>query len=128
VTTTSDGTNNHRVGVQLNGIDVGEMTFAGQTHFEQAFPVSLVDGENIVTLLARGGDVTIDTTLVDAIKLGTRTPTRPMPIGCGLRRPGSSRSRLAALPARRFASSTSPTGTRWSSCRRRWRQSTACRR
>ena len=54
----------------VNGNAVGEMTFVGQTHAEQTFPFRLnwlVDGENTVTLEARGGDV--DCSLVDAIKL-----------------------------------------------------------
>jgi subtilisin-like proprotein convertase family protein len=66
----ADGVTPHRVGVLLNGTDVGEMTFLGQAHAEQTFAVPsalLLDGTNAVTFQARGGDA--DSSLVDAITL-----------------------------------------------------------
>ncbi|HXI28505.1 MAG TPA: C25 family cysteine peptidase, partial [Vicinamibacterales bacterium] len=61
----------HQVGVTVNGTDLGfEMTFASQAHASQRFDVplaSLHDGDNTVTLVARGGD--FDVTLVDALRL-----------------------------------------------------------
>ena len=86
VTNSADGEHEHRVGVILNGTAVGEMTFTGQNHGEQTFPVAIAalrDGENTVTLEARGG--TSDSSLVDAIKLTIRTATRRMPTGCASR-------------------------------------------
>ena len=70
VTTEADGNAAHRVGIRINGTEVGEMTFAGEARAEQTFAVPLgvlIDGENTVSLAARGGDA--DTTLADAIKL-----------------------------------------------------------
>ncbi len=70
VTTASDGNAGHQVGVLVNGIDVGEVDFDGQAHREQTFSVpvaALIDGENTVTLVARGG--VTDLSLVDVIRL-----------------------------------------------------------
>jgi hypothetical protein len=70
VTTMADASTGHRVGVLVNGTDVGEMTFAGQTDAEQTFSVDLAllaEGANTVTLIARGGDA--DSSLVDVIRL-----------------------------------------------------------
>jgi len=68
LTSTTDGSTNHVVGVLVNGTEVGVMTFAGEAHAEQSFPVAIVDGENTVTLEARGGDATVDTSVVDVIQ------------------------------------------------------------
>ena len=71
VTTAVDGNSGHRVGVLVNGTDVGEFTFVGQTHGEQTFavpPALLIEGDNTVTLVARNGDV--DWSLVDLVRLG----------------------------------------------------------
>ncbi|HZP48857.1 MAG TPA: C25 family cysteine peptidase [Vicinamibacterales bacterium] len=72
---TSDPTVNpdHRVGVLVNGVDVGEMTYDGQANATQVFTVpasALVDGDNDVTLQARGGDA--DLSLVDVLRLTYR--------------------------------------------------------
>ncbi len=87
VTNSADGEEEHRVGVILNGTAVGEMTFTGQNHGEQTFPVAIAalhDGENTVTLEARGG--TSDSSLVDSIKLDLSAhATRRMPTGCASR-------------------------------------------
>lgn len=63
-------TMDHRVGVLVNDSSVGEMTFAGQAHAVETFAVPLAtlhEGENSVTLEARGGD--LDKSLLDAIRL-----------------------------------------------------------
>jgi peptidase C25-like protein len=61
----------HQVGILLNGHDLGfEMTFDIQAHAEQTFDVpvgALLDGENTLTLVARGADE--DISLVDEIRL-----------------------------------------------------------
>ena len=70
VTNASDGSAGHVVGVLINGVEVGQADFQGQVNSEQTFPVplsALVDGENTVTLVARGGDV--DLSLVDSLRL-----------------------------------------------------------
>ena len=70
VTSAADGNAGHRVGVLVNGFDLGEMTFVGQAHAEQTFAVpveQLVDGENTVTLDAHGWNTWIS--LVDTIRL-----------------------------------------------------------
>lgn len=63
----------HRVGVLVNGVDLGEMTFEGQAHATQVFTVpasALIDGDNDVTLQARNGDA--DLSLADTIRLTYR--------------------------------------------------------
>ena len=70
VTSDPDLNPDHSVGVQVNGTDVGEMTFDGQEDAVHTFsvPVSvLIDGDNTVTMIARGGDA--DYSLVDLIRL-----------------------------------------------------------
>lgn len=61
---------NHRVGVLVNGIDVGELDFDGQSEGVQTFDFperTLVNGANTVSLVARGGDM--DISLVDYVRL-----------------------------------------------------------
>ncbi len=68
--TEADGGDNHLVDVQLNGVPVGQMAFGGRQHHTRAFTVassSLREGDNTVTLAARGGDS--DISLVDVIHL-----------------------------------------------------------
>ncbi|MGH9144342.1 MAG: C25 family cysteine peptidase [Vicinamibacterales bacterium] len=70
VTTTADGNAAHRVGVFMNGTEVGELAFLGQAHAVQTLSVPLallLDGANRVTFEARGGDA--DNSLTDAITL-----------------------------------------------------------
>src|SRR4029077_18435614 len=70
VTSTPDGSLDHTIGVLVNGTDVGEMAFSGQANAVHTFAVPasvLVDGDNTVTLIARGGDA--DYSLVDVIRL-----------------------------------------------------------
>lgn len=70
VTDLPDVSPDHRVGVLVNGTDIGELTFDGQAHQVQSFAVPvevLREGENTVTLLARGGDA--DYSLVDVLGL-----------------------------------------------------------
>jgi hypothetical protein len=60
----------HRVGVRLNGIDVGEVSFIGQAEGAAAInlpPSILREGENTVTLTAQAGE--LDVSLVDRIRL-----------------------------------------------------------
>lgn len=60
----------HRVGVLVNGVDVGEMPFDGQanaTHLFQVPAAALIDGTNDITLTARGGAA--DLSLVDTVRL-----------------------------------------------------------
>jgi hypothetical protein len=60
----------HRVAVVVNGVDVGELTFDGQTKSVQSFAIPagiLVDGDNTVTLTSRGGEA--DYSLVDVIRV-----------------------------------------------------------
>jgi hypothetical protein len=71
VTSNPDANGDHSVGVLVNGTAVGEMTFDGQEDAVHTFAVPtsvLVDGENAVTLIARGGEA--DYALVDVIRLG----------------------------------------------------------
>jgi hypothetical protein len=70
VTSTTAASAGHAVGVLVNGTDVGEVDFQGQLNVAQTFAVplpSLIDGENTVTLIARGG--VDDVTLVDILGL-----------------------------------------------------------
>ncbi len=70
VTSDPHASPDHRIAVQVNGADVGEMTFDGQANSTQTFavPASLLnDGETTVTLVARGSDA--DFSLVDTVRL-----------------------------------------------------------
>ncbi len=70
VTQLGEGSTDHRVRVQLNGVDLGEIAFSGRDQGEQTFPVNLSllsEGTNTVTLEAYGGEQ--DITLVDHIRL-----------------------------------------------------------
>jgi hypothetical protein len=70
VTTSVDGNGGHAVGVSINGTEVGEVDFEGRTHVTQTLSVplnALNDGQNTVTLVARGADP--DTSLLDLIGL-----------------------------------------------------------
>jgi hypothetical protein len=63
----------HTVGVSLNGIALGTMTFTGQTRGVAQFtvPSSLLhDGDNPLTLLSQGGE--IDVSLVEGVALTYR--------------------------------------------------------
>lgn len=63
-------TDDHRVGVFVNGIEVGEMVFDGRTAAVTSFPVAhalLTSGPNTISLEARGG--VDDMTLVDYVRL-----------------------------------------------------------
>jgi len=69
VTDTAD-TPDHRVVVTLNDVELGEVVFDGREQGVGIFTVPhamLVDGENTVTLVARGGEA--DVTLVDHLRL-----------------------------------------------------------
>jgi autotransporter-associated beta strand protein len=60
----------HRVGVRVNGIDVGEVTFTGRDAGVGTFAIAqalLIDGANAVSLDARGGE--LDHTLIDYIRV-----------------------------------------------------------
>ena len=60
----------HQINIQLNYRDVGQMVFSGQERGAVSIQVSqgfLLDGDNIVTLAAQGGDQ--DISLVDYIRL-----------------------------------------------------------
>lgn len=60
----------HTVNVQLNGADVGTMSFAGSEHPVAKFPVNrslLVDGDNVVSLHSTNGES--DVSLIDWIRL-----------------------------------------------------------
>ncbi len=60
----------HRVGVRVNGVDVGEVTFTGRDTGVGTFAISqalLIDGANTVSLDARGGE--LDQTLVDDVRV-----------------------------------------------------------
>ena len=60
----------HRVGVRVNGVDVGEVTFTGRDAGVGTFAIAqalLVDGANTVSLDARGGEM--DYTLLDYIRV-----------------------------------------------------------
>ena len=64
----SDG--NHQVDVLLNGAPVGQLVFTGRQRLARTFPVpttAVREGENTVTLVARGGEG--DVSLVDVIRL-----------------------------------------------------------
>jgi hypothetical protein len=70
VTAVADVTPDHRVGVRVNGTEVGEVVFDGQAVGVQTFAVpagTLVEGANAVTLVARGGEA--DYSLVDLVRL-----------------------------------------------------------
>ncbi len=61
---------NHLVDVQVNGVRAGQLSFSGRQRGSQSFTLaasSLRDGDNTVTLTARGGDE--DVSLVDVIRL-----------------------------------------------------------
>lgn len=60
----------HRVKVLVNGAEVGSVLFAGQSRGVVRLPVSnsaLVEGENIVRLLAQAGET--DVSLVDSVSI-----------------------------------------------------------
>ena len=60
----------HRVGVRVNGIAVGDVTFTGRAAGVGRFAIAqehLVEGANAVTLDARGGE--LDVTLIDYIRV-----------------------------------------------------------
>ena len=60
----------HRVGVLVNGVDVGEMVFDGRTVAVAAFPVPhalLTSGDNTVSFEPRGG--ADDISLVESVRL-----------------------------------------------------------
>ena len=60
----------HRVGVRVNGIDVGEVIFAGRNAGVGRFAIAqalLVEGANTISLDARGGE--LDHTLLDYIRV-----------------------------------------------------------
>ncbi len=70
VTTAASSSPNHLVAVLVNGTEIGQMTFAGQTDFVQTFALPmgvLVDGDNDVQLVARNGDA--DYSLIDELAL-----------------------------------------------------------
>src|SRR5207244_4262978 len=61
---------NHRVGVVVNGVEVGEIAFNGQSRGLGTFSVAqsqLVAGTNTVTLVVRGGE--LDFSAVDSVHL-----------------------------------------------------------
>jgi hypothetical protein len=63
-------TASHRVKVSLNGAEVGEATFNGQSHHIFSVGVSqsvLEEGDNLVTLIALGGQQ--DVSVIDSIRL-----------------------------------------------------------
>ena len=127
----------HRVGVRVNGVDVGEVTFTGRDAGVGTFAIAqalLVDGANTVSLDARGGE--LDTSLVDSIRVtyqrryraranrlifsadaGQQVAPSSRVGGC-IRRlsRGHSRSSSAALPTQGFVSSTSPVTSRRPRC------------
>ena len=60
----------HRVQVLFNEVEIGEIVFEDQSHVSTRFSLpqsSLLEGENLVTLVAQGGET--DVTLVDDIRL-----------------------------------------------------------
>jgi hypothetical protein len=60
----------HHVGVLVNGREVGELIFDGQSKSAQTFTVPagvLVDGANTVTIVSRGSDA--DYSLVDVVRV-----------------------------------------------------------
>jgi hypothetical protein len=66
----SDPPTAHVVQVQVNGQEVGTMTFEGQQHPVAQFivsPQALQEGDNTVTLLASGGDA--DFSVIDWVRL-----------------------------------------------------------
>ena len=80
----------HRVGVRVNGIDVGEVTFTGRDTGVGTFAIAqalLLDGANAVSLDARGGEM--DHTLLDYIRVTyhrryrARANTAHLQRGCG---------------------------------------------
>ena len=87
---------------------------SGQTHAEQAFPVRPAvaarrrEYRDARSARRRPG---LEPTWTRS-SWTIRTPTRPTPTGCGSRSRRPGRSRSAALPALRSASSTSPIGRR----------------
>jgi hypothetical protein len=68
---TVGGEANHQVGVFVNGLEVGEVSFSGQERpvFTLPFPPgTLQEGDNIVGLIARAGEE--DFSLIDYINVG----------------------------------------------------------
>jgi hypothetical protein len=69
VTATADDVD-HRVGVRVNGVDVGEVAFEGRAQGIATLPVpnsALRDGANVVQFVALGGEE--DLTLFDTLRL-----------------------------------------------------------
>ncbi len=70
VTVDPDLTPNHLVGILVNGVEVGELSFDGQANSVQTLQVAsgiLVEGENTIRLVARAGAA--DMSLLDVIRL-----------------------------------------------------------
>ena len=91
----------HRVGVRVNGIDVGEVTFTGRDTGVGTFAIAqalLVDGANTVSLDARGGELDYHP--------GRLHPGHLPP---ALSRPGQHSSRSARMRVSRSPSPASPT-------------------
>lgn len=70
VTEVPGASDDHKVAVLLNGVQMGTVSFAGRTHRVSKFTVpngSLVEGDNVVTFQALGGD--LDICLLDYVRL-----------------------------------------------------------
>jgi hypothetical protein len=70
VTSTQEIDPDHLVGIMVNGSEVGQLLFDGQSKGIQTFAIPagvLVDGPNTVTLVARNGEA--DYSLVDVIRI-----------------------------------------------------------
>ena len=70
VTSTPNHDPDHRVGILVNGTEVGVAAFDGQSHHAQTFAIPagvLAEGTNTVTIVAQGGEA--DYSLVDVIRL-----------------------------------------------------------
>lgn len=68
--TDTEGRPDHQVGILLNDQEIGEVVFDGRAQGSQTFAVPasyLYNGDNIVTLVARGGEA--DVSLVDVVHL-----------------------------------------------------------
>jgi hypothetical protein len=117
VTDTSEAPAGHHVAVAINGTSIGDVELKGRANVAMSFAFDasqLVEGRNLVTLTARGGDA--DVTLVDRLRL-----TYAHPDGGGRRaavspRKAAFRPRSRASAAARFGCSTSPIQGRSSSC------------
>jgi hypothetical protein len=70
VSTSPDTPEEHRVGVMLNGVDIGEVQFDGQANATRRFYVDaalVIEGVNEITFETRGGP--LDVSLVDRVRL-----------------------------------------------------------